>query len=85
MRNVWDRDPYRWYKYKKDWKAIVGQFRLDLRCCRQRGSQKIRAVTASKHKELESFTSAPLPATLHSTYKQPQYGSLSHKKEAGIL
>ena len=36
MRNVWDQDPYRWHKYKKDWKAIVGQFRLDLRCCRQR-------------------------------------------------
>ena len=36
MRNVWNRDPYRWYKYKKDWKAIIGQFRLDLRCCRQR-------------------------------------------------
>ena len=36
MRNVWDREPYRWYKYKKDWKAIVRQFRLDLRCCRQR-------------------------------------------------
>lgn len=36
MRNVWDRESYRWYKYKKDWKASVKQFCLDLRCCRQR-------------------------------------------------
>ncbi len=36
MKNVWDREPYRWYKYNKDWKGIIKQFRRDLRCCWQR-------------------------------------------------